>query len=324
METVRRQLTFLFLGGAKRVRMAELFEQAAGRMFNADMRIIGYELDRVCPLGAGHQIVEGRRWGDPSVFDHLEEVVEEYEVDALIPFVDGAVGVAAEFAARHRGRPVFVPASDRRLSDTMFDKVEAAALFERLGLPVPATYRDGDPCLRLIAKPRFGSASKGIVEINSLQKLYEMQSMGGRYLIQERIDNREELTVDCYVGVRTGRIEGVSPRLRLEVSGGEVVRTLTVDNPEAVALVRRTLQATGLRGAVTVQLIRDLDTGRYMIMEINPRLGGGAVASVYAGFNLPAAIIADCLGRDIAAGEPRPGYLTARYLADVVFVPEND
>ncbi len=162
------------------------------------------------------------------------------------------------------------------------------------------------------------------MEINSLQKLYELQGVSHRYLIQERIDNREELTVDCYVCVRTGHIAGISPRVRLEVSGGEVVRTLTVDCPEAVALARRTLEATGLRGAVTVQLIRDLDYGRYMVMEINPRLGGGAVASVYSGFNLPAAIIADCLGEEVNAGEARPGYMTVRYLEDLVFVPEND
>ena len=239
--------------------MARLFEKAAQER-GIELRIIGYELDRLCPLGGKYEIVEGLRWSDPAVFAHLGEVVEDYEVDALIPFVDGAVGVAAEFAARHTGRTVFVPASGRELVDKMFDKVAAAELFERLGLPIPATYRDGDPCLRLIAKPRFGSASKGIVEINSLQKLYELQGVSHRYLIQERIDNREELTVDCYVCVRTGRIAGISPRVRLEVSGGEVVRTLTVDCPEAVALVRRTLEATGLRGAVTVQLIRDLTT----------------------------------------------------------------
>lgn len=302
--------------------MARLFEKAAQER-GIELRIIGYELDRLCPLGGKYEIVEGLRWSDPAVFAHLGEVVEDYEVDALIPFVDGAVGVAAEFAARHTGRTVFVPASGRELVDKMFDKVAAAELFERLGLPIPATYRDGDPCLRLIAKPRFGSASKGIVEINSLQKLYELQSVSRRYLIQERIDNREELTVDCYVCVRTGRIAGISPRVRLEVSGGEVVRTLTVDCPEAVALVRRTLETTGLRGAVTVQLIRDLDNGRYMVMEINPRLGGGAVASVYSGFNLPAAIIADCLGGEVNAGEARPGYMTVRYLEDLVFVPEK-
>jgi len=33
-----------------------------------------------------------------------------------------------------------------------------------------------------------------------------------------------------------------------------------------------------------------------MIMEINPRLGGGAVAAVHAGADIPAMIISEALG----------------------------
>ena len=75
---------------------------------------------------------------------------------------------------------------------------------------------------------------------------------------------------------------------------------------------------------MTVQIIHDLDDDRYMIMEINPRLGGGAVASVYAGFNLPKAILQDAAGEpDISAGKAEPGVLTTRFLDDVVFRPND-
>lgn len=317
-------LTFLFLGGAKRVSMARLLTRAA-QTDGREARIVSYELDRACPIAAvASDTVEGLRWSDPDIFDHIDDTVVRFGVDVILPFVDGAVGVAAEYAARYPHRGVFVPAPPRALADTMFDKVAAAELLERKGLPIPPTYRPGDPCLRLIAKPRFGSASKGIVEINSLRKLYEFQGREDRYLIQERIDNREEISVDCYVEVATGRIVGVSPRIRLETSGGEAVRTVTVDSPEAAALARRAIEETGLRGAVTVQIIRDLDNDRYMIMEINPRLGGGAVASVYAGFNIPSAIVQDALGiTPVAAGCAVPGVLTTRYLEDVVFRPDE-
>ena len=39
--------------------------------------------------------------------------------------------------------------------------------------------------------------------------------------------------------------------------------------------------ASGLfRGPVTVQLIRDRKSGHNMVMEVNPRLGGGVVTSI--------------------------------------------
>ena len=102
-------------------------------------------------------------------------------------------------------------------------------------------------------------------------------------------------------------------------------RTETVDDPEITALARRTLEATGLVGAVTVQMLRDLDTDRLMLMEINPRLGGGAVCSVAAGADIPSLILREVL--DLPPVEPhwQPGVQIARYLDEVVFYPkEND
>lgn len=312
------RLSFLFLGGAKRVAMARLFRKAcAERGLQCD--ITGYELDAHSALACEGVIYEGLRWGDPDIFEDLSRVVDERKVDIMLPFVDGAVGIASEYVSRYGD--VFSPVSSRALSETMFDKVAAAELFERCGLPIPATYRTGAPCGKLIAKPRYGSASKGIVIIDSLSKLYEINA--SKYLVQERIDNREEITVDCYVGLENGFIAAVSPRLRCEVSGGEVVCTETLDDPAAVALVRRVLEKTGLRGAVTVQLIRDLDNERLLLMEINPRLGGGAVASVHASVDLPGLIVDDALGRELKEQHPLAGVETVRYLEDVVFYPEN-
>ena len=161
--------------------------------------------------------------------------------------------------------------------------------------------------------------------VDSLPKLYELRSRGAdKYLIQERIDHREELTVDCYVGMATGEILAVSPRLRAEVSGGEVVRTETVDDSAAVVLASQVLTASGLRGAVTVQLIRDLDTGRLMVMEVNPRLGGGVTASIHAGADIASLIVRDSRGLTLSPVAATPGVETVRYLADVVFYPDSN
>ncbi len=316
-----RCVNILFLGGAKRVAMAKLFKEACARR-GYGCAIYGYELDSHCPLASEGTVYEGLRWSDKEIFTELASLCDEWKIDIVVPFVDPAVGIAAELSAVHCPG-VFAPVGDRATADRMFDKVAAAELFENLGLPIPATYRPGAPAGKLIAKPRFGSASKGIILIDGLKQIYELQGRLDRYLVQERIDKREEITVDCYVGRRDGNIAVVSPRLRGEVCGGEVVRTETFADLEVDDIVRRTLVATGLRGAVTVQLIRDLDSGRLLIMEINPRLGGGAVATVYAGADIPGMIVDDALWQRPASAVARPGVETTRYLADVVFYPEN-
>lgn len=314
------RLSFLFLGGAKRVAMARMFRKAAAAR-GFECGIVGYELDKNVALSCEGVIYRGLRWSDPELFVDMDAIIDAEGIDVIVPFVDGAVGVAAEYVSRYGFGRVFTPVGDRVKAEIMFDKIAAAELFERLGIPVPATYKPGAPLGHLIAKPSFGSASKGIVNIDSISRLREIDR--SRYLVQERIDDREEITVDCYVGLADGFIAAISPRLRCEVVGGEVVHTKTIDDADVTALVRRVLEATGLRGAVTVQLIRDLSDGRLMVMEINPRLGGGAVASVHAGVDLPGLIIDDALGRPLEPQTPQAGVETVRYLEDVVFYPEK-
>ena len=310
------RLNILFLGGAKRVSMARMFKDAAARA-RLEAAIFSYELSREVPVACEAAIIDGCRWDDPDILDRLNDVCIGNSIDIMIPFVDGAVKVAADY--RDRFGSVFVPTGTSAMAEAMFDKVAAARLFAEKGLPAPATYVPGDPCLRLIAKPRHGSASKGIIEIHDLETLDRVLGSGDGYLIQERIDHRNEITVDCYVSALDGNVKALSPRLRLATAGGEVTDTVTIADERITDIVGRTLLSLVLVGAVTVQLIEDLDDGRLMLMEINPRLGGGAVCSVCAGVDIPAMIVAEACGVTAAPAQAKPGVRITRYMQEVVF-----
>lgn len=310
------RLNILFLGGAKRVSMARMFKDAAARA-GLEAAIFSYELIREVPVACEATIIDGCRWNDPDILDRLNDVCVCRSIDVMIPFVDGAVRVAADY--RDRFGSVFVPTGSPDMAEAMFDKVVAARLFAEKGLPAPATYTLGDPCLRLIAKPRHGSASKGIIEIRDLETLDRVLGRADDYLIQERIDNRNEITVDCYVSAIDGEVKALSPRRRLATAGGEVTDTVTIADGRIDDIVGRTLRSLGLTGAVTVQLIEDLDDGRLMLMEINPRLGGGAVCSVCAGADIPSMIVAEARGMAAVPAQAKPGVRITRYMQEVVF-----
>ena len=138
------------------------------------------------------------------------------------------------------------------------------------------------------------------------------------YLIQTYYPDREEYTVDCYISKR-GEALCISPRKRLEVVGGEVARTVTVDYPEIIDASRKAISGLGLRGAVTLQYLLDLHTGHLMLMEINPRLGGGVVCSIHAGADIPGMILEEFLGRPLKESEIRPGVMICRYFDEAVF-----
>ncbi len=310
-----KRLNILFLGGAKRVSMARHFK-AAGTRLGLEPGIVSYEAEPDVPIAIEGEVVIGKRWSDPDVVDDIRRVMREKECSIVVPFVDGAVAVAADVAAGQND--IFAPCSSAGLSQSMFDKVLAAGQFDKAGIPTPRTYAPGDS-FPLIAKPRTGSASKGIVKLCDEASLSALENPQD-YIIQEFIENAEEYTVDCYVSVLTGEICAVVPRVRMAVEGGEVVRTMTVDNPALVALSRHTLSALGLRGAVTLQFICDRTRPeRMLLMEINPRLGGGAVCAIHAGADLAEMILSESTGIPAKPSAYRPLTEIFRYRAEVVF-----
>lgn len=321
MTSSAKKFPILFLGGAKRVSVGRMLEAAfAARGLKAEF--FSYEIDPRVPIACMARVIVGLRWSDPAIYDDLARVVAENGIRMIVPFVDGAVDVAAEFVERNLDAGVFLPGSDAVISRMMFDKVEAARLFESHALPVPQTWRPGMQALYpLIAKPRRGSASKGICVLETPSDLHALEGREDNYIIQRYIADREEISVDCYVGVHSGEVLAVSPRRRIETLGGEAVRSITVDSPRAVELVRRALLATGLRGAVTVQLLLDRTADELMIMEINPRLGGGVVCSVGAGADIPGMMADEALGLQAAPSQAVPGTEMCRYFQEVIFKP---
>lgn len=300
------------LGGAKRVSMARHFINAVNGA-GLDARLYSYELDSLVPISTVARVIIGKRWNDPLIFEDLHNVIQEHDIDIIIPFVDGAV----EIASRYSYGDCFSPVCTPLLAAMMFDKGIAAQLFEREHIPVPRTYSRGAPRYPLIAKPRMGSASRGIKIVNSSADFRSIDP--SQYLIQEYIEKKREYTVDCYISQK-GAIITIVPRERLETAGGEVTRTVTVDRPDIISRSKIIIDTLKLTGAITLQFLEDCTDGRVMLMEINPRLGGGAVTAIAAGADIPAMIIAEALGNPLTpATSWKPGTLVARYLQETVF-----
>lgn len=306
-----KKVRILFLGGAKRVSMGEKFINA-GRQLGLEVELFSYELSPYVPIASIARIITGRRWNDPALENDLHRHISELGIDILVPFVDGAVEAAARY--RDKYADVWVPSGDALLGALMFDKVEADRLFRSCGLPVP-----GNNSYPMIAKPRFGSASKGIIVLATPDELERRAISGNDYLLQEYIADRREITVDCYVAL-SGEVIAAVPRYRIETQGGEASVTETFRDNEVEELADRTLRATGLRGAVTIQMLRDNHSGRLMLMEINPRLGGGAVCACHAGAMLPEFILRDFLNMPLApCHDWKPGIRICRYFAEISF-----
>lgn len=319
---MRQIVNILFLGGAKRVAMGRLFKEA-GRKMGLEVQLFSYELNSQVPVAEVATVIEGRRWRDDDLMDDLHHTVAENSIDIIIPFVDPAVEVAARYCA---GNPdVWTPCRNGELAELMFDKVAADDAFREIGVPLPRNAALEHIGGEVICKPRHGSASKGI-RVCDEEEFEQMRSRGesADYLCQEYVAEREEYTVDCYVAMK-GNVVCTVPRRRLEVAGGEVVTTMTMADSDVEALSYKVLNNLDLRGPVTIQYLRDRRDGRLMLMEVNPRLGGGAVCAVYAGADIPGFILRDWHeGHVERCDDWKPGVKICRYFQDVVFMPGSD
>ncbi len=310
-----KKINIMMLGGARRVSMAELFKRS-GERIGREVNIISYELMEQVPIALVGKVVVGLRWSDPNVVADIVRVAGEYEIDIILPFVDGAIEIASK--VKQLMPDVFIPVGDFETNRTMFDKVSAAKAFEKAGIPIPRTYTAINAKMPAIAKPRLGSASRGIKIFHSLDELMQLENLSD-YLVQEYLENKDEYTVDCYIS-QQGEVLTVVPRVRLEVMGGEVTRTITCRNTTLDRLSREVIEKFNLRGPVTLQFLHDIDRNRYLLMEVNPRLGGGVVCSIYAGAPITDYIIDESRGISLnPCDDWAYNTLMARYQKEAIF-----
>lgn len=309
------KIVILMLGGARRVSMAELLCQS-GKRLGYEVGLVSYELMEQVPIASVAKVVTGLRWSDPDIVNDIAKVVEEYKVNIILPFVDGAIEIAAR--CRAEIPDVFVPVSEAEVSAIMFDKQIAAKAFKDASLPIPKTYSVINAEMPAIAKPKHGSASRGIHIFHHMDDLMHLHNISD-YLVQEYIENREEYTVDCYISQK-GEILCTVPRLRIEIMGGEVTRTKTCRIPELMEMSKQTIEAFNLRGPVTLQFLHDLNRKRYLLMEVNPRLGGGVVCSIYAGAPIADYILEEYVNINLRTCDDwSDNTLMTRYQKEVIF-----
>lgn len=315
---MKQAVNIMFLGGAKRVSMGRMFLKS-GAALGLDVNLFSYELSAQVPIALIARVITGLRWADSCLMDHLHETVEENRIDILIPFVDPAVEIAIKYCMSDP--ECSTPGDNREMAPKMFDKIEADTVFRSLGFPLPADVSMLGDSDSIIAKPRRGSASKGIRVIDR-DEFKRMMGAGAaeEYLFQEYIADREEFTVDCYVRA-DGEIVCAVPRRRIEVAGGEVTVTQTLHDNEIEDWSRRILHALKLTGPLTLQFLRERKgERRLMLMEINPRLGGGAVCAVHAGADLPGFILKEWLGESLhPCTSWEEGVKICRYPEEIVF-----
>lgn len=280
-----RALNILFLGGGKRVSIAETMIRE-GQEAGFHINIFGYELDMNVPLREVATIILGYKWSES--LNHLLAVIDERSINIVIPFVDPAIELAAELVEKQP--KIFSPVSDQKLCSLFYSKIATQEWCLQNNIKVPPFEPTIFP---IIAKPDKGSASKGIFTIHN-SAILQIMEKDYSFILQNFIE-ATEYTVDAYRSVSSGNINYLVPRIRIETQGGESVKSITIHHKEIEEISRQIIALSEIRGAITLQFLEDKNTKQVFFLELNPRFGGGVVTLTGAGVSIWEAIQNDYL-----------------------------
>ncbi|MBN2582444.1 MAG: ATP-grasp domain-containing protein [Planctomycetes bacterium] len=288
----KSEFTILFSCIGRRVALVNAFRESLQRL-GLKGRILGSDM---MPYSAALQVCDEAHVVHSSTHeayvDQLLGLCRDNGVDLLIPLIDPELHILAGLNDRFREVGTTLCLSSKEVVRVCRDKVRTHDFLTKVGIDTPALFacdqvRDSD--LPLFMKPRDGSSAKDIHRISTRRQLEFYQQDVHGAIIQEFLPG-QEFTLDIFCDF-SGEPRCAVPRKRIEVRGGEVVKSMTVKDSEIIEVGMATARALGgCMGPITLQCFRT-DSGRISVIEINPRLGGGVPLSIAAGADIPGWII---------------------------------
>jgi carbamoyl-phosphate synthase large subunit len=301
------------------------------RLFKAALEDIGLSGSVVAtdtsPLAAAWQEADRRflvpRCEAPDYIDCLIEICLKNDVKVVVPTIDTELPILAAHREHFAQHGVTVLVSSKETIAIAADKALTHQWLVANGFPTVRQATVGEALaspqawpLPLIAKPKYGSSSVGLVRVRDWVLLEQLR--GEPDYIVESIAGGDEHTVDVLIN-RAGEVVCAVPRRRIEVRGGEVSKGVTVRN-EAIQEIAVRLARTlpGAYGVINIQLFHGTD-GSINVLEINARFGGGFPLSAQAGANYPRWILEDLCGLETTVRPHawKAGLTMLRYDAEV-------
>jgi len=208
----------------------------------------------------------------------LVEVSARHRIDCIIPLNDTDLPLLSRCVEAFSKIGVRVLLSDAARVARCQDKLEAASWLAGLGLDTPTTRRLEDVLLDprpvrypVVVKARRGQGSEGFRVCHASSDLEAAATVTPHAVVQDLVAG-EEFNLDI-LRAADGSVPAVVPKRKLSMWQGSTDKAVSVDRPDLIALGVRIAEITQHLGAIDVDVMES--GGRLLVLDINPRLGGG-------------------------------------------------
>lgn len=283
--------------------------------------ILGTDISRY-PLCAGYSMcnkgVQVPYANDPSFIPAVKEVIKNNGIEYVLIGVDAEVlpyAMHRDEIEKETGCRIVV--SDLELVSTATDKYLTYLYLEKIGLNCPETWLvlPLPSCkFPVVAKPRTGHGSVGIIVVNSYEELInnrQIQSGNIDYCFQEYLDG-DEYTCGLLFDQDHDLTDSIIMKRRLIC--GTTVEATVVENQDIQDMIDKFAASTKALGSINIQIKMKGalcgDLGVPYIHEINPRFSGTTKMRIKAGYNDAARLVDNlALGVKIRKADTRKVHL---------------
>ena len=243
-----------------------------------------------------HHVIAPAPEKDPRFADFLLAYVKKNQFDVLLPISFAAVMQVSRI--RHElEKFVKIPLADAPSLGIAGSKERTIQYAEKIGVRTPKTWypkteSDADAIAQEVSYPAVikGSEESGFVRYaNSPEELSEKFRMIARYspVIQEYITG-EGYGFFALYNHGNARAMFMHKRIReYPVTGGPSAVAESIYDPELRDAGLKLLDALHWHGVAMVEFKKDKNTGKFVLMEINPKLWGSLGLAIASGVDFP-------------------------------------
>jgi carbamoyl-phosphate synthase large subunit len=283
---------------------------------------------------------------DPDFIDTILKLCLKNDISLILPLVTMELFKFSEYRKLFETNGIKVLVSDFETLDILNNKAKILTHLKNAALEHPKfriasskntlieAIKDlGYPNNPVVIKPSVGNGSRGIrildPNVNSYDLLFNrkpnsiyssldavIESIGNNQIPEMVVSEYlpgDELTIDTVIN--SGKIVEFMIRTRLSMRSGISIAGRFIDNQEVKEYISKiiySLDISTFRGNVGFQ-VKQSESGKYLLLESNPRIQGTSVSAMGCGVNLPSIAVYSALGQNFKYRKKKNIYFSRYY-----------
>jgi carbamoyl-phosphate synthase large subunit len=286
------------------------------KMVKYPVRIVSSDTN---PISAGFYMSDAHELlpeiESKSYLSRLFEIITKHKISILMPSSGYDIYHYSKYKKKLLKLGALPVVSDVMTMEICRDKMQTYHhLSKKFDLPLTTLDSKKLEGFPLIAKPRYGKGSKGIVKIENPMDLRYIQSKQNGLIFQEYLPGTE-YTIDVLSDLNGEPLIAV-PRIRVQTKAGISTVGKIIKDENISETCKSIAKYLKIKGPCCIQM-KESNEGTLKLVEVNPRLGGGTIFTALAGANFPAMILDMAMGKRIKI--PRISEITVvRYFEEIV------